>query len=75
MASSIATDQRGSLYSFKSSVCVCVCVCLCVVCWGSYFDHALAWEKRMNDPNVMIITYEELKQVTHTHKYTHTFCL
>ncbi|XP_069394918.1 sulfotransferase 6B1 [Paralichthys olivaceus] len=30
--------------------------------WGSYFDHALAWEKRMNDPNVMIVTYEELKQ-------------
>ncbi|XP_062256728.1 sulfotransferase 6B1 [Platichthys flesus] len=30
--------------------------------WGSYFDHALAWEKRMNDPNVMIVTYEGLKQ-------------
>ncbi|XP_078128613.1 sulfotransferase 6B1-like isoform X2 [Sander vitreus] len=30
--------------------------------WGSYFDHALAWEKRMDDPNVMIVTYEELKQ-------------
>ncbi|GAA6235588.1 sulfotransferase 6B1 [Lates japonicus] len=29
--------------------------------WGSYFDHALAWEKRMDDPNVMIVTYEELK--------------
>ncbi|KAI4788806.1 hypothetical protein KUCAC02_035619, partial [Chaenocephalus aceratus] len=32
------------------------------VAWGSYFDHALAWEKRMIDPNVMIVTYEELKQ-------------
>ncbi|XP_063731233.1 sulfotransferase 6B1 isoform X2 [Eleginops maclovinus] len=32
------------------------------VVWGSYFDHALAWEKRMDDPNVMIVTYEELKQ-------------
>uniref|UniRef100_A0A3B4YTK7 Sulfotransferase n=1 Tax=Seriola lalandi dorsalis TaxID=1841481 RepID=A0A3B4YTK7_SERLL len=31
--------------------------------WGSYFDHALAWEKRIDDPNVMIVTYEELKQV------------
>uniref|UniRef100_A0AAR2J4X9 Sulfotransferase n=1 Tax=Pygocentrus nattereri TaxID=42514 RepID=A0AAR2J4X9_PYGNA len=30
--------------------------------WGSYFDHALAWEKRIHDPNVMIITFEELKQ-------------
>ncbi|XP_010887256.2 sulfotransferase 6B1-like [Esox lucius] len=30
--------------------------------WGSYFDHALAWEKRVNDPNVMIVTFEELKQ-------------
>lgn len=33
------------------------------VAWGSYFDHALAWEKRHDDPNVMIVTYEELKQV------------
>ncbi|KAI2658963.1 Sulfotransferase 6B1 [Labeo rohita] len=24
------------------------------VAWGSYFDHALAWEKRLDDPNVMI---------------------
>ncbi|KAJ8361354.1 hypothetical protein SKAU_G00178790 [Synaphobranchus kaupii] len=30
--------------------------------WGSYFDHALAWEKRIDDPNVMILTFEELKQ-------------
>ncbi|XP_029282099.1 sulfotransferase 6B1-like [Cottoperca gobio] len=30
--------------------------------WGSYFEHALAWEKKMDDPNVMIVTYEELKQ-------------
>ncbi|KAJ8013870.1 hypothetical protein DPEC_G00034290 [Dallia pectoralis] len=32
------------------------------VLWGSYFDHALGWEKRMDDPNVMIVTFEELKQ-------------
>ncbi|XP_067115127.1 sulfotransferase 6B1 [Osmerus mordax] len=32
------------------------------VAWGSYFDHALAWEKRMDDPNVMIVTYEQLKE-------------
>ncbi|XP_030628174.1 sulfotransferase 6B1-like [Chanos chanos] len=30
--------------------------------WGSYFDHAVAWEKHINDPNVMTVTYEELKQ-------------
>lgn len=32
------------------------------VAWGSYFDHALAWDKLMDDPNVKIITYEDLKQ-------------
>ncbi|XP_036406814.1 sulfotransferase 6B1-like [Megalops cyprinoides] len=32
------------------------------VIWGSYFDHALAWEKRINDPDVMIVTYEYLKE-------------
>ncbi|XP_055783893.1 sulfotransferase 6B1-like [Salvelinus fontinalis] len=30
--------------------------------WGSYFDHVLGWEKRMDDPNVIIVTFEELKQ-------------
>ncbi|KAG7327213.1 hypothetical protein KOW79_008819 [Hemibagrus wyckioides] len=32
------------------------------VAWGSYFDHALGWEKCMDDPNVLIVTYEELKE-------------
>ncbi|XP_034041365.1 sulfotransferase 6B1 [Thalassophryne amazonica] len=32
------------------------------VAWGSYFEHVLAWEKKLNDPNVMLVTYEELKQ-------------
>uniref|UniRef100_A0A0B8RP31 Sulfotransferase n=1 Tax=Philothamnus irregularis TaxID=1899461 RepID=A0A0B8RP31_9SAUR len=32
------------------------------VAWKSYFDHALAWDKHMDDENVMIITYEELKE-------------
>ncbi|KAL4640810.1 sulfotransferase 6B1-like [Arapaima gigas] len=32
------------------------------VCWGSYFDYALAWEKHMDDPNVMIVTFEEMKK-------------
>ncbi|KAB5558898.1 hypothetical protein PHYPO_G00022550 [Pangasianodon hypophthalmus] len=30
--------------------------------WGSYFDHALGWEKHMDDPNVLIVTFEELKE-------------
>ncbi|KAF7703367.1 sulfotransferase 6B1-like [Silurus meridionalis] len=30
--------------------------------WGSFFDHALGWEKHMDDPNVLIVTYEELKE-------------
>uniref|UniRef100_H3A2Z4 Sulfotransferase n=1 Tax=Latimeria chalumnae TaxID=7897 RepID=H3A2Z4_LATCH len=32
------------------------------VCWGSYFDHALVWEKYIDDENVLIITYEQLKE-------------
>lgn len=41
-----------------------VCVCdVCVVSWGSYFEHALAWDQRMGDPELKVITYEELKQV------------
>ncbi|XP_029031498.1 sulfotransferase 6B1 [Betta splendens] len=32
------------------------------VFWGSYIEHALAWEKKMDDPRVMIITYEDMKQ-------------
>ncbi|XP_074844501.1 sulfotransferase 6B1-like [Carettochelys insculpta] len=32
------------------------------VCWGSYFDHALAWNKHMDEENIKIITYEEMKE-------------
>ncbi|MCJ8737443.1 hypothetical protein PDJAM_G00024070 [Pangasius djambal] len=32
---------------------------------GSYFDHALGWEKHMDDPNVLIVTFEELKENLH----------
>uniref|UniRef100_A0A8C4WF67 Sulfotransferase n=2 Tax=Gopherus evgoodei TaxID=1825980 RepID=A0A8C4WF67_9SAUR len=32
------------------------------VCWSSYFDHALAWNKHMDEENIMIITYEEMKE-------------
>ncbi|KAG8123472.1 hypothetical protein E2320_019064 [Naja naja] len=34
------------------------------IAWKSYFDHALAWDKHMDEENVMIITYEELKEVS-----------
>lgn len=50
----------------KGSPAVVVVVC-CVVGWGSYFDHAMAWEKKMDDPNIMIVTYEELKEVDNAH--------
>uniref|UniRef100_A0A8C4Y326 Sulfotransferase n=1 Tax=Gopherus evgoodei TaxID=1825980 RepID=A0A8C4Y326_9SAUR len=36
--------------------------------WGviplliSYFDHALSWNKHMDEENIMIITYEEMKE-------------
>ncbi|CAM4648383.1 sulfotransferase 6B1-like [Lepidochelys kempii] len=32
------------------------------VCWSSYFDYALAWNKHMDKENIMIITYEEMKE-------------
>ncbi|XP_067418763.1 sulfotransferase 6B1-like [Emydura macquarii macquarii] len=35
------------------------------VCWSSYFDHALAWNKHMDEENIMIITYEEMKENLH----------
>lgn len=38
-------------------------VFLCAVGWGSYFDHAVAWDKKMDDPNVKVVTYEDMKQV------------
>lgn len=32
------------------------------VLYGSYFDHAKAWEKLSDDPNVKMITYEQMKE-------------
>uniref|UniRef100_A0A8C4WID5 Sulfotransferase n=1 Tax=Gopherus evgoodei TaxID=1825980 RepID=A0A8C4WID5_9SAUR len=29
---------------------------------NSYFDHALSWNKHMDEENIMIITYEEMKE-------------
>ncbi|XP_042911581.1 sulfotransferase 1E1 [Parasteatoda tepidariorum] len=30
--------------------------------YGDYFDHLLSWYSHRNDPNVLFLTYEELKQ-------------
>ncbi|XP_041418666.1 sulfotransferase 6B1 isoform X1 [Xenopus laevis] len=32
------------------------------VCWGSYFDHVLEWNKHIDDENIMIVTFEEMKE-------------
>ncbi|XP_075452663.1 sulfotransferase 6B1-like isoform X1 [Ascaphus truei] len=32
------------------------------VCFGSYFDQAVAWNKHIDDEGVMIITFEEMKK-------------
>ncbi|XP_069500852.1 sulfotransferase 6B1-like isoform X1 [Ambystoma mexicanum] len=33
------------------------------VLWGSYFDHAVLWNKHIDDPTVLLMTFEELKEV------------
>ncbi|GFQ73753.1 hypothetical protein TNCT_516371 [Trichonephila clavata] len=30
--------------------------------YGDYFDHLLGWYEHRNDPNVMFVTYEEMKE-------------
>ncbi|KFM64916.1 Sulfotransferase 1C2, partial [Stegodyphus mimosarum] len=30
--------------------------------WGDYFDHILSWYSHRNDPNVLLLTYEEMKK-------------
>uniref|UniRef100_A0A8C9FK29 Sulfotransferase n=1 Tax=Pavo cristatus TaxID=9049 RepID=A0A8C9FK29_PAVCR len=30
--------------------------------WGSYFDHAVTWNKHIEDENTMIVIYEDLKE-------------
>ncbi|XP_067391876.1 sulfotransferase 6B1-like [Emydura macquarii macquarii] len=32
------------------------------LCWGSYFDYLIEWNKHIDDENVMMITYEEMKE-------------
>ncbi|XP_053567804.1 sulfotransferase 6B1 [Bombina bombina] len=30
--------------------------------WGSYFDHAVAWNKHIDDENILLLTFEEMKE-------------
>lgn len=30
--------------------------------WGDYFDHVLSWFEHRNDPNVLFLTYEDMKK-------------
>lgn len=30
--------------------------------WGDFFDHALSWFEHRNDPNVLFLTYEDMKK-------------
>ncbi|KAG0444931.1 hypothetical protein HPB47_013210 [Ixodes persulcatus] len=34
--------------------------------FGDYFDHVLSWYEHRNDPNVLFLTYEDLKEDTGT---------
>ncbi|KAM3931927.1 sulfotransferase 6B1-like [Leptodactylus fuscus] len=32
------------------------------VVWGSYFDHAVAWNKHLEDDSILLITFENMKE-------------
>lgn len=32
--------------------------------WGDFFDHVLSWHAHRNEPNVLFLTYEEMKKDT-----------
>lgn len=38
---------------------------LSTVAWGSYFDHLVEWNKYIDHERIMMISYEELKEVWH----------
>lgn len=68
MLQRLATPVKDKLISYKDfdfilRILTFFSMLPCAVAWGSYFEHAKAWEKRMGDPNVMVVTYEELKEV------------
>lgn len=48
---------------YKSSYVIYVCLhFLLTVPWGSYFDCALAWEEHIDDPNILVMTFEDMNQ-------------
>lgn len=47
----------NTLHSYVSS--------LYAVAWGSYFDHLVEWNKYIDHERIMVISYEELKEVWH----------
>ncbi|KAG8583496.1 hypothetical protein GDO81_008443 [Engystomops pustulosus] len=32
------------------------------VVWGSYFDHAIAWNKHLDEDTIMLMTFEDMKE-------------
>lgn len=48
--------------SFTNKVILIYCL-YTIVAWGSYFDQAVAWNKHIDDENVLILIYEELEEV------------
>ncbi|XP_044148489.1 sulfotransferase 6B1-like [Bufo gargarizans] len=32
------------------------------VAWGSYFDHAVAWNKHLDDDSILLTTFEDMKE-------------
>ncbi|KAE8601672.1 hypothetical protein XENTR_v10013757 [Xenopus tropicalis] len=40
------------------------------VSFGSYFDYAITWNKHIDDENVLILTFEEMKEIYVCRTYT-----
>lgn len=58
-----STLQKHYVQSHEWIHLMVVFVSFFTVAWGSYFDHALAWEKLMDNPNILMVTYEQMKEV------------
>lgn len=35
-----------------------------LVIYGSYFDYTLQWEKHIDDGNILVLTFEDMKVVS-----------
>lgn len=50
-------------------------VFLCVlVCFGSYFDYIVEWNKHVDDKKVMAVTFEDMKIVSLIFTHLFFFC-